>query len=89
MFQLVAVPLEIIMQPGEEPATRINEADAVSFLFTQQQAQALTNTIAAIVPAGRPVCPLCGTPLDGSPHACVRQNGHREIVPLMEDDEGN
>ncbi len=89
MFQLVAVPLEIIMQPGEEPAARINEADAVSFLFTQQQAQALTNTIAAIVPAGRPVCPLCGTPLDGSPHACVRQNGHREIVPLMEDDEGN
>ncbi len=89
MFQLVAVPLEIIMQPGEEPAARINEADAVSFLFTQQQAQTLTNTIAAIVPAGRPVCPLCGTPLDGSPHACVRQNGHREIVPLMEDDEGN
>jgi uncharacterized repeat protein (TIGR03847 family) len=89
MFQLVAVPLEIIMQPGEEPAARINETDAVSFLFTQQQAQALTNTIAAIVPAGRPVCPLCGTPLDGSPHACVRQNGHREIVPLVEDDEGN
>ncbi|HET8850947.1 MAG TPA: DUF3090 family protein [Ktedonobacteraceae bacterium] len=89
MFQLVAVPLEIIMQPGEEPVARINETDAVSFLFTQQQAQALTNTIAAIVPAGRPVCPLCGTPLDGSPHACVRQNGHREIVPLMEDDAGN
>jgi len=89
MFQLVAVPLEIIMQPGEEPAARINETNAVSFLFTQQQAQALTNTIAAIVPAGRPVCPLCGTPLDGSPHACVRQNGHREIVPLVEDDEGN
>jgi uncharacterized repeat protein (TIGR03847 family) len=89
MFQLVAVPLEIIMQPGEEPAARINETDAVSFLFTQQQAQALTNTIATIVTAGRPVCPLCGTPLDGSPHACVRQNGHREIVPLVEDDEGN
>jgi uncharacterized repeat protein (TIGR03847 family) len=89
MFQLVAVPLEIIMQPGEEPAARINVTNAVSFLFTQQQAQALTNTIAAIVPAGRPVCPLCGTPLDGSPHACVRQNGHREIVPLVEDDEGN
>jgi uncharacterized repeat protein (TIGR03847 family) len=89
MFQLVAVPLEIIMQPGEVPAARINETDAVSFLFTQQQAQALTNTIATIVTAGRPVCPLCGTPLDGSPHACVRQNGHREIVPLVEDDEGN
>lgn len=87
MFQLVAVPLEIIMQPGQEPVPRINEKDAVSLLFTQQQAETLTSTIAAIVPAGRPVCPLCGTPLDGSPHACVKQNGHREIVPVIEDDD--
>lgn len=86
MFQLVVVPLEIIIQPGQEAMARINEKDAISLLFTQQQAQELTNTITAIVPAGRPVCPLCGTPLDGSPHACVRQNGHREIVPIIEDD---
>ena len=89
MFQLVAVPIEINMRPGEELEARINEEDAISILFTQQQAQALTTTIAAIVPAGRPVCPLCGTPLEGSPHACLRQNGHREIVPLLEDDEEN
>ncbi len=87
MFQLVAIPLEITMEPGHEPEARLNENEAVSFLFSQEQAQELTNTIAAIVPAGRPVCPLCGTPLDGSPHACLRQNGHREIVPLIEDDE--
>jgi len=87
MFQLVAVPLEILMEPGQEPMARIDEEGAVSFLFTTRQAQALTNTISIIVPAGRPVCPLCGTPLDGSPHTCVRQNGHREIVPVVEDDE--
>lgn len=87
MFQLVAVPLEILMEPGQEPMARIDEEGAVSFLFTARQAQALTNTVSIIVPAGRPVCPLCGTPLDGSPHACVRQNGHREIVPVVEDDE--
>jgi len=33
------------------------------------------------------VCPLCGAPLDGGPHACVKQNGHHEIVQLVEDDE--
>lgn len=85
MFQLVAVPLEIIMEP--EPLARVNEEDAISLLFTQRQAQALTSTVAALVSAGRPVCPLCGTPLDGSPHACVRQNGHREIVTVLEDDD--
>ena len=89
MFQLVAVPIEINMRPGEELEARINEEDAISILFTQQQAQALSTTIAALVPAGRPVCPLCGTPLEGSPHACLRQNGHREIVPLLEDDDEN
>jgi len=87
MFQLVAIPLEVAIEPGEEPTANLKEDEAISFLFTQEQAQALTNTIAAIVPAGRPVCPLCGTPLDGSPHACLRQNGHREIVPLVEDEE--
>ncbi len=85
LFRLVAVPLEIILEP--EPQARVREDDAIAFLFTQSQAQAMTSTIAAIVPAGRPVCPLCGTPLDGTPHACVRQNGHREIVPIVEEDE--
>src|SRR5579863_10586040 len=83
MFQLMAVPVEITMQPGQEPIAQLNEDGAISFLFTQEQAQTLTTTIAPLVPAGRPVCPLCGTPLDGSPHACLRQNGHREIVPLI------
>jgi uncharacterized repeat protein (TIGR03847 family) len=87
LFLLVAIPLEIVMEPGQEPAALLDEEKAVLLLFTQQQAQALTSAVAAIVPAGRPVCPLCGAPLDGSPHACVRQNGHREIVPVIEDDE--
>jgi len=30
------------------------------------------------------VCPLCQTPLDGGPHACVKQNGHHEIVQIVE-----
>ena len=87
LFLLIVIPLEIIMEHDQEPMALLDEENAILLLFTQQQAQALTSTIAIIVPAGRPVCPLCGAPLDGSPHACVRQNGHREIVPVIEDDE--
>ena len=87
LFLLIAIPLQIVMEHDQEPLALLDEENAILLLFTQQQAQILTSTIAAIVPAGRPVCPLCGAPLDGSPHACVRQNGHREIVPVIEDDE--
>ena len=41
-----------------------------------------------VLPAGRPICPLCHTPLDGGPHACVKQNGHREIMQIIEEAEG-
>ena len=86
-FLLSITPLEIIMEPGQEPQAVIDEEAAVSFFFALPQAQQLSEDIATIVSAGRPVCPFCGTPLDGSPHACVKQNGHHEIVLIDEEDE--
>ena len=86
MFILTAMPLEIIMEPGQDPVARVNEDDAVSIRFSLQQAHDLTGTINAVVASGRPVCPLCHTPLDGGPHACVKQNGHREIIQVEEGD---
>jgi uncharacterized repeat protein (TIGR03847 family) len=91
LFQLGLLPLEILVE-NEEPRVLIREEDEVSFLFTQQQAQDLSGTIGTVVASGRPVCPLCHTPLDGGPHACIRQNGHYEIVQIEageeEDDQG-
>lgn len=84
-FSLSATPLDIIAESGQEPQVVMREDDAVSFSFTQQQAQDLSSTIQYVVAGGRPVCPLCHTPLDGGPHACVKQNGHREIVQLGEE----
>ena len=91
-FLLSAVPLEILMEPGREPQVFMDEERAISFLFTQRQAQRLSNNITQVVNAGRPVCPLCRQPLDGGPHACIRQNGHTEIVQIggegeIEDDD--
>jgi len=88
LFNFTVTPVEIVLEVGvEEPTVLIREDDAISFLFTQTQAQQLAIAIAALMSAGRPVCPLCGAPLDGGPHACVKQNGHHEIVQLVEDDE--
>jgi uncharacterized repeat protein (TIGR03847 family) len=87
LIELLAVPVDIILQVDREPQAVIREDEAVSLLFTQEQAQELSSTITILVSSGRPVCPLCHTPLDGGPHACVRQNGHREIVIASYDDE--
>ncbi|HAE83645.1 MAG TPA: hypothetical protein DCL75_07320 [Ktedonobacter sp.] len=88
MFTLIVTPVEILLELGqEEPQALIREDDAVSFHFTQKQAQELASTITVLMTGGRPVCPLCQAPLDGGPHACVKQNGHHEIVQLVEDED--
>lgn len=83
MFLLSAVPMDVVMEPGQEPELILREEEAVSFSFTRQLAQNLTITVTSVVSGGRPVCPLCHTPLDGGPHACVQQNGHREILQIQ------
>lgn len=85
-FLLAALPLEIVEDEKGEPEAYLNSDEAISFLFSLHQAQELTSRIAVLVSSGRPVCPLCHMPLDGRPHACARQNGHREIIQIVEDD---
>ncbi|WP_052887550.1 DUF3090 family protein [Thermogemmatispora carboxidivorans] len=84
---LMAVPLEIIMEADQEPQGRVREDRAVTFAFTHAQAEALTKTITRVVSAGRPVCPFCHMPLDGGPHMCEKQNGHRQIIQLLEEED--
>jgi uncharacterized repeat protein (TIGR03847 family) len=86
-FTFVLTPVEIVMDQGQEPLALIHEEDAVSFLFTHKQAQDLSSAINVLVSGGRPVCPLCNTPLDGGPHACEKQNGHHEIIQIVETDD--
>ena len=90
MFTFIVAPVDVVMgEEQEEPRVLVHEEDAVSFLFSQRQARELARTIALLVAGGRPVCPFCHTPLDSGPHACVKQNGHHEIVQIVaeEDDD--
>jgi uncharacterized repeat protein (TIGR03847 family) len=88
MFTFTVTPVEVVLEVGtEEPQMLVHEDDAISFLFTQKQAQELASEIVALISGGRPVCPLCQAPLDGGPHACVKQNGHHEIVQVIDEDD--
>ena len=88
LLALIAAPIEILLERGQEPQALIREDEAVSIFFTLQQAHTLTGSITALVASGRPVCPLCNRPLDGGPHACAPQNGHTQVIQeLIEDDE--
>ncbi len=88
LLALIAAPIEILLERGQEPRAIIREDESVSIFFTMQQAQTLTSSINVLVASGRPVCPLCNRPLDGGPHACVQQNGHKEVIQgLVEEDE--
>jgi uncharacterized repeat protein (TIGR03847 family) len=88
LLALIAAPIEILLERGQEPRAIIREDEAVSIFFTMQQTQTLTSSITMLVVSGRPVCPLCNRPLDDGPHTCVQQNGHKEVIQgLVEDDE--
>ncbi len=85
-FIMSIVTLETLLERTEEgEQVRENDED-LTFRFTQEQAQELSMNITIIVRAGRPVCPFCGTPLDGSPHACVKQNGHHKTIQVQQSD---
>ena len=87
VFILNAIPIEIVMEGDQEPQVTIREEEAISCFFNMGDAQALSGAISAIVSAGRPVCPFCHTPLDGSPHSCPKQNGHRNILQIEESED--
>jgi uncharacterized repeat protein (TIGR03847 family) len=86
-FLLVAVPFAIEENEQGELEPYLQSDNALSFQFTMQQAQVLTRRIASLARGGRPVCPLCNAPLDGGPHACPKQNGHRHIIQIIKEEE--
>ena len=65
--------------PEEENAEVIN---VVRFWATAEQLRALGRHAASIVAAGRPICVLCGRPIDPEGHFCPKRNGHGEKATL-------
>jgi uncharacterized repeat protein (TIGR03847 family) len=49
----------------------------------RRQSRAFAEQAENVVSAGRPICLLCGSPIDPGGHKCLRRNGHsvRHISP--------
>ena len=74
MIVLVAYEL-----PEKEEVETIN---AVRFWATADQMRKLARHAASIVAGGRPICVLCGRPIDPEGHFCPKRNGHGEKATL-------
>lgn len=57
--------------------------DVVRFWATRDQMRALARHVNEVAAAGRPICVLCGRPIDPEGHFCPRRNGHATYVQIM------
>ncbi len=85
-FVLAAVPFQVAENERGEIQPYLQADDALSLQFSMEQAQELARRITLLAGSGRPVCPLCHAVLDGGPHTCARQNGHREVIQILRDE---
>ncbi len=54
----------------------VDEDEGVRFILRRDQIRALVLHCLAIVSEGRPICQLCGLPMDPEGHLCPASNGH-------------
>lgn len=58
-----------------EQQTDLEGPPTLTCRVSRGKMRTLSSEITSVVAAGRPRCPLCGTPLTGGPHACPQSNG--------------
>ena len=63
-------------EEDQEPAG-LPDPLTVRLFVTRAQLRVLARHGSEVVARGRPLCPLCGNPLDPTGHICPAQNGHR------------
>jgi len=68
---IVLVVQEVEFEGLEKPAT-------ARFWVTRAQMQALSDHTMEVANKGRPICPLCDSPIDPEGHFCPRSNGHEK-----------
>jgi uncharacterized repeat protein (TIGR03847 family) len=75
---IVLVLKELLPEDVEQ-----DEAATARFFCSRAQADALSRHGLDIVAKGRPICPLCGKPMDAEGHVqgfCPRRNGHADEI---------
>jgi uncharacterized repeat protein (TIGR03847 family) len=74
--RVVVIATELLAEGDEDPAGLPDPLE-VRLFVTRPQLRVLARHGSQVVARGRPLCPLCGNPLDPSGHICPAQNGHR------------
>lgn len=69
MVVIVAQSLQVEGEPEENALT-------ARFWITRGQAKAMADHALEVVAQGRPVCALCGRPINPEGHFCPKRNGH-------------
>ncbi len=78
----------VVLYAFELGADEDDEDPTLRVRLTQEQCASLGVQLDDIIAGGRPVCPLCGLPMDRAGHACVRSNGHsKQPIPDEGQDE--
>lgn len=65
----------VILQFGE---AGMQEEAALRVRLSLGHCASLIERLDEIVAGGRPICPLCGVPMEPSGHVCIRSNGHTQ-----------
>lgn len=69
--RLVIIAYELLDEEDDSPPS------VARFWATPGQMRAFSMHGQEVVAAGRPVCAMCGQPIDPEGHFCPRRNGHR------------
>ena len=73
----VVVVVEPIELQDEEGVVENDETPGVRLLLRRDQVRSFILHAVAAAEEGRPLCQLCGLPMDPEGHACPASNGHR------------
>jgi len=71
---LVLILQELIVEEETE-----REARVARIWASRAQMKALSRQIKEVVSRGRPICSMCGEPIDPDGHFCPRSNGRERI----------
>lgn len=74
--RIVIAAEELVDEDADEDDPLRAVAGAARIAVNRAQAGAFVPHAEALVSSGRPVCDLCGRPMDPSGHVCPRKNGH-------------
>lgn len=68
--------IAIMMEPLETDEESGTQGEALRLMVRREEARAFVLHALAVVAEGRPLCQLCGLPMDPEGHRCPSSNGH-------------